>query len=467
MLTFLQKVISTIQRRNLLTSGDNVLVAVSAGADSVALARVLTEIASQYQLSIELAHLNHGLRGAEADADARFVEDLGVQFGWRTHLGYANVRTLAQQYKQSLEEAGREARYTFFERIAKQINASKIATAHTANDQAEVVLMRWLRGAGVRGLAGIPYCRGNIIRPFLDIMRQDILDYLLQTKQAYREDQSNADQAFMRNRIRHRLLPALEREFYPGITRRLNQSAILFRSLEDYLSQQVALAASQLCLVESNDKIKLALTHFFDYPEILRLELIRWCIEKLCNGLPDWSFSNYQSCHELAAQSQSGQSCDLPDGICVQRTHHYLIFERKRPVVSATFCYNLPIPGMLEIPEIGWRLFMQLSSEFDVQGYPKNSEQTIWVDFDLLPKPLFVRNRKPGDRLHIPAVGTKKVQDILIDEKFPRESRSRLPLIYAGDELLWVVSIRRSGLAKVTTQTKRVLKISVEKNIPD
>lgn len=243
-----EPVLEYVRRHGLLKAGDRVGVAVSGGADSVALLRLLLELGSELGIVLSVAHFHHGIRGAEADADAEFVAGLASSHKLELHQGSGDVPAHARARRASVETAARELRYRFFATLLKSGAVGKIATGHTLDDQAETVLMKTLRGAGTRGLAGIyPALHSGLVRPLLGVRRRELEEYLRGLGQEWREDSSNRDPRHLRNRVRHELLPLLEREFNPEVTRVLAETAEVARAEEEFWQREVERLLPEVC----------------------------------------------------------------------------------------------------------------------------------------------------------------------------------------------------------------------------
>ncbi len=459
-----QRVLKTIQKHQLIVSGDRVLIALSAGADSICLTTLLHRLSKQLDIRIEIAHLNHRLRGQDSERDAEFVVQYGGKIDIKTHIEAVDLKKFARRKKMSLETAGRLQRYDFLQRTADKIGATKIATAHTADDQVETIIMRWLRGSGARGLAGIPYRRGNIIRPLLDVKKNEILQYLTDHNQSFCEDVSNTRVDFTRNKIRHRLLPLLEKEYYAGISRRIRQSADIFRMIEEFLQAQVKQYAQKNCHSIKEDQIKLDLSEFFDYPDIVQIELIRWCVDHLSAGSENWTLKHYFDCLDLASNEKTGRERHFPGSVIVHRSYDRLVFSLSQPDFGP-YHYQLMIPGCVHICEAGVKIESQILLRSESDNFDMKSDNRILADLDLLSQPITIRNRQPGDRIHLYGNGRKKVKDVFIEAKVPRREREKIPLVFSGPDLLWIAGYRRGSLAPISEQTDKVVLFEIKQFI--
>jgi tRNA(Ile)-lysidine synthase len=338
--------------------GDAVLAGVSGGADSVALLHVLIAVAPEFSLRIGIAHLNHCLRGEESDRDAEFVRSLAKQLNLPYYIKSADVQAYRRIRGLSAEEAGRELRYAFYERIAAEYGYDKIASAHHADDNAELVLMYLLRGAGPSGLSGIPPVRGNrIVRPLIEVRKSELRDFLTGKGLKWISDSSNEDKKFLRNRIRHDLLPLLISDYNPKIVESLNRTALILKSEDEWMDARI-LELSEACISDTaEEKILLTVPDTLCIAVIRRL--IRKAIARIKGNLRRISCSHLEAVSELL---QKGGSLDLPEGIRAERIGKRLVFSkighRQLPDVKPDFEYILREPGTVFIKETGARVII-------------------------------------------------------------------------------------------------------------
>lgn len=392
------KIKKTISTYNMLSKGDRVLVALSGGPDSVCLLYVLRELG----LKLYIAHLNHGLRGKESDTDQRFCEDLGRRLG-------IPVYTKKVKIKKN-EETGRNARYKFLEETSRRIGATKIALGHNADDQAETVLMRLLRGAGTRGLSGIPPVRGIIIRPLINVWREEILDYLKKKDIAYRIDSTNLGTDYFRNRIRHELIPYLSK-YNPNIKNILRNTGRNMAMLSDIRQELIIRAGKKLGVNLSSEHVD----------DILSMN----------------------------------KEIFLPKGIVARKEYDKLVFFKKSPKKS--FRVELPVPGKARIPKYNILISSMLCKK------PKKITRKsfeVMLDYDKISRPLIVRNRRPGDTFQpIGLRGKKKLKKIFIDEKIPERLRDTIPLVVSGKDICWIPGYRIGEKFKIDSNTVRVVRL--------
>ena len=328
--SFCRKVAQTLGAHDMVQPGDAVLVAVSGGPDSMALARALNHLAPEFELQIGLAHLNHGLRGLDAHRDQAFVQQFADGHGLPCFSEIQNVKRLAHEKGGSLEEAGRNARYDFFFRIAADLGYTRIATGHTRDDNAEQVLMALLRGSGSKGLTGIPAKRNAmIIRPLIDQSRQEVIDFLEALNQAYVTDDSNQDPVFLRNRIRNHLIPLLEKDYNPNIRQGLHRLSRILgeetRFLEDHTCQ-----AFDLCVQKRvPDAVFLSIPVLDMLHPALIPRVLRHAICHVKTNLDRITHSHITAIQDLAAGAAPGKHLDLPDRIRVYKTRGRLCIRKE------------------------------------------------------------------------------------------------------------------------------------------
>lgn len=430
-----QQVAAYIRDQKMLKPGHRTAIAVSGGLDSVALLRLAIEMRSDLGIVLSVVHFNHQLRGKEAEKDEQFVAELALGYGLEFHCQSVNVRRHSLENHLSLEAAARELRYRYFHTLLESSVLDRIATAHTLDDQAETVLLRLARGAGTRGLAGI-YPRvtvngGAIVRPFLQTRREGLKVYVQSLNQEWREDQSNADLRHARNRVRHGILPILERELNPQIREALADTAGLAREEEAYWTQQVV---AILPKISPADHI-LRISDLVVLPTALQRRVVRHAAGSV--GLkPELKHVS----EILQVAYGEANSAELPGGWSAIRMHDELQFLPSTPV-TADYEYNLPVPGMVEVPEAEGRFEALVS----IPGEPV-SNSNDWLDASLLQRPLKVRNWRPGDRFwpaHSKA--PRKVKELLQERKIAGRERKIWPVVASGSEVVWLRGFSSPG----------------------
>jgi tRNA(Ile)-lysidine synthase len=517
-----EHVLSHIQRQELLKAGDRVGVAVSGGIDSVALLRLLLELRGELGIVLSVVHFNHKLRGVESDADERFVSDVAREHDLEFHLGSDDVAEHAREESVSVEAAARELRYGFFRSLLGEgavdapqglkpgsedepfrgaeaplfhggASLDKIVTGHTLDDQAETVLMRMIRGAGLRGLGGIhprilvedddgAAC-GEIVRPLLSFRRDELESYLKDIGQCWREDATNDDAKFTRNRLRKRVIPLLEKDFNPSVAENLAELAEIARGEEDYWENEVAgwmgtaihwsepewarnaaavAGLVQIALAGGSDVANSSPGRKPEEDVQSRIDKARWLIMNASvdrmwflaepaavqrravkaigehAGIP-LEFKHVEEILRFAGdKSGSGKELSLPSGWRVLRQPEQILFltpDLREPAPSQDYEYDLPIPGQVEVCELGSTVEACRVPGEPVAGY--NPEQLL--DADSLPGPLRVRNWRAGDRFwpgHTKS--PKKIKELLQERRVAQPERRLWPVVVSGNEIVWM-----------------------------
>ncbi|HVO82089.1 MAG TPA: tRNA lysidine(34) synthetase TilS [Terriglobales bacterium] len=449
--TLAQRVLDYIRRHELLKPGDRVGVAVSGGADSVALLCLLLELRKELGIVACVIHFNHKLRGADSDADEQFVSELARRHKLPFHRESGDVASHAEHKHLSLEAASRELRYAYFHRLLREGVVNRIATAHTLDDQAETVLLRLVRGAGTRGLSGI-YPRLSvassrssaphqpsavshqekfaIIRPLLGIRRKALEAYLTALGQSWREDRSNRDLRHARNRVRHGILPRLERNLNPSVREVLAETAEIARQEEDYWQQEIQRCLPQVWATGSPPA--LSTTALARLPLALQRRVVRAAAESLGLRL---EFHHVEEILEVA--SGAAKSALLPRGWTASRHKQEMRFE-PGPATAAgnpDYEYLLRVPGQIEIPQAASRLEALLVPAAAQRGY--NPEHLL--EPTLLAKELRVRNWRAGDRFWPAHTRTpKKIKELLQQRQVTGPERKLWPVVVSGSEIVWV-----------------------------
>ena len=454
---FIDKVKGTIRRFGLLTKGQTVLVALSGGPDSVALLHALVALESEFRLKLFAAHLNHKLRGKESDQDEKFAGDLASGLKVRFFSKRVDVKKEAKRKKLSIEEAAREVRYRYLEKLANQVKADRIAVGHQADDQAETFLMRLIRGAGSAGLSGIPPRRGKIIRPLIQIRRAEIEDFLKANRFPSRLDSSNYLSDYLRNRIRLSLLPKLEREFNPKIVETLNRTADILSIQQRYIQDTSERLLD--CLGETGKGVvtfdSRSLAHL---DGCLQREMVRLCVKTLKGDVKQLSFEPVDRALELVRLRKSGRRVQLVDTIWAEQSGvTFAVYRRER----IRYSYPLELPGEVNLRDRGVKIKAEiLKTESLSEDLISRNPNVALLDWGKLKEPYCLRNRRRGDKFTpLGMKGTKSLADFLIDAKVPRYLRDEVPVLTAGGKIIWVVGHRISERHKVTGKTRKVLRL--------
>ena len=448
-------------------AGERVGVAVSGGPDSVLLLDFMRHFAAEAGLRASVVHFNHRLRGEESAQDECFVSGLAASLELEFMRGEADVARVARQSRRNLEATARELRYRFFFSLLRQGRLDKITTAHTANDQAETVLLRLLRGAGTRGLGGIhPVLDGVILRPFLGITRREVEAEVGSRRLEFRTDSSNADSRFARNRVRHRLLPLLETEFNPNIVFNLQQLARRMRDDEDLLDKQAREQARPWRIREGREE-KIPLRALLELPRALQIRIVRQMAASALGAAPSLSAVELESILRFVVTGVSGKHLLLSGGLEIRRDFDWLTFQQLAgggcPV---RYSYLVPVPGEVAVPALGLKFRLEVAENPRTKGrdrtYNRN-EDLVKLDMGKFQGGLVLRNWREGDRFH--PVGRRtscKLKELFQEIKIPVARRRLWPVIEDGKEIVWVRSFPPSSAAVANSTTLRSLTIIEE-----
>jgi tRNA(Ile)-lysidine synthase len=477
------------RRYDLWKPGARLVVAVSGGADSLCLVGTLLALRAQGHSwapgEIVVAHLDHGLRGAAGGEDAAWVETFAHERGVQFASEAVDVAALARQERRSLEDAARITRYAFLRRVASEVSAERVCVGHTQDDQAETVLLHLLRGSGLAGLAGMTPLAGDIARPLLDLTRKDTLAYCSAHGWAPREDRSNDDMRFLRNRVRGELLPILA-GYNPGLRETVARNAALIREDNRYLDELTTALYHGGPIERMDETIGLPRGWLRDQPLALRRRLLRQAVNDLrdlANSSAGLEARHIIQLDELLDAGRTGKSLNLPGGLRAVLSYDALTITRSlaatRRAVSARE-WRLSAPGCAEAPEMGWRVrawFVETPPGLESGALPDlpsigqagtpadlgRAESRVYLDADVAGDDLLVRAWRPGDRFcPLGMKQEKKLQDYFADTKVPRALRSHIPLVVNRSHLLWVGGQRIDDRARLTPATQRILALQIE-----
>jgi tRNA(Ile)-lysidine synthase len=448
-----------IQRHKLLKAGDRVGVAVSGGADSVALLRLLVELRKELGLVLSVVHFNHTLRGAESERDEKFVSELAQTFSLNLHCESGDVAGHAAKENAGIEATARAMRYEFFQRLLRKGNLDCVATAHTLDDQAETVLLRMARGAGTRGLAGIypqlsvsgsEFSGAAIIRPLLKIRRMEIERYLREIGQEWREDNSNRDLRYARNRVRHGVLPRLEKALNPSVRGSLAEAAEIARAEEDYWQEEVQRVLPEVWDVRQHT---LKAPRLAEFPLALQRRVVRAVAETFGLRL---EFMHVEEILDVATGSE--KSANLPSGWRVERNKKnlYLLAKESSWQANPNYAYDLAVPGRIVVPEAGVWFEATLIRKSEKPEYNRGNS----LDPVMLSGTLQIRNWRAGDRfLPMHSKSPKKVKELLQKRHVTGRERQLWPVVVNGDQVVWLRGFAASGQLQPSADADEVLVI--------
>lgn len=458
-IAFVSRVERTVRRQRLFLPGDTLVVALSGGADSTLLLDLLTRL-PDYNLHLVAAHLNHCLRGAESDADEEFCRSLAARYAIPYESRRIDVKMLASDNQLNLEDAGRRSRIEFLDEIRGTYGAAAVLLAHHADDQAETVLMRLLRGSGTTGLSGMTYrnARGYV-RPLLDISRSEIERYLRRCGLEWREDASNSDTAYLRNRIRHELLPLLE-GYNPSIRTCLAATASVLGGDEALLSELTEQAFAGSCRM-AEGMVVCSVGQLRTLNPALRRRVLRHAFKQLAGTLEGVSLRHIEAVGDLIDSDRPNSRLDLPQGIVAVREYNALLLRAADVDAGvnsggAESWLLITGPGSYPLPS-GGSLTVELSGP---AAFPPDSG-TVYFDPARITFPWLVRTFRPGDRITpFGMSGRKKVKDVFIDRKVPTSERRRIPLLFRGDDLIWVAGVCVSELCRLDSSSDAKIRVA-------
>ncbi|WP_035990127.1 tRNA lysidine(34) synthetase TilS [Brevibacillus borstelensis] len=464
----LESVRNNIERSRLLEPGETVVVGISGGNDSTALLHILWALNSHYQYGWKLhaVHLNHGFRGEEAGRDADYAGELCQSLGVSFHLFERSIPDVMKETGMGAQEASRAVRYDLYKQVALRTGAAKVAVAHHADDQVETVLFRLLRGTRLSGLTGMPARRWlvegqvELIRPLLHVSRAELERYCEENALFPREDSSNRSRKYARNLIRLEVMPLLEqvneryREHILSLSKAVQED-------EAYLQKQSRDQLKAVVIKQKKGDVTIDADKFQSCDVALQRRMITLILSYLSSQI-EWSSQHVEAVLRMIEGNRPSAELDLPGAVTVARAYRQVRFQTNgQKLYRQIFCYQLAVPGTTLITESGAAVHtFYRDGPIDWARIPDHAAA---FDADRLPGPLCVRNRKQGDRMPLwGTAGSKKLKELLIDAKVPQKWRDRLPILTAGDQVIWVPGIRRSAIAPVSERTKRVLYVEVE-----
>jgi tRNA(Ile)-lysidine synthase len=462
-LILINKVIDAIEENEMLQDGDKVVVGVSGGPDSMCLLHVLLKLRDRFSLGLIAAHVNHGLRGKDADDDAQYVEEYCRTNDVEFRCIKEDIHKISAERNVSDETAGREIRYEFFERLKRENDADKIAIAHNLSDQAETVLMRIMRGTGLEGLVGIkPVRDGVYIRPLLTCARAEIEDYCSRNGINPRIDKTNFESIYARNKIRLELIPYIEKNFNTDIINVLNRLAQSAKVDSEYLEQEIEKKYKKYCKYKET-KVIITKEAFLEHEAVLT-RLIRMGFAQVLGNLRNFDRMHIYQVIELQ-RNGTGKKLMLPNGVTAFNNYGdisiYIQGEADEATYKTAGVLKLRM-GINELKELGLRVIVdQYPAE---EGCPDKDESVKCFDSSKVNGDITLRFRKPGDKFNpLGMSGSKKLKDIFIDMKVPQDKRDKTPLICFGDHIAWIVGYKTSDGSKIDKSTNTIIKIRVER----
>lgn len=451
-----------INNNNLIDNGDKVLVALSGGPDSVCLLHVLYKIKEKFNIKLGAIHINHLLRGNEAYDDEEYVINLCKSLDVECYIERININDIAKEKNISLEMAGREERYKAFDLIKNKYGYHKIAVAHNANDQAETILMRIMRGTGLEGLTGIKSKReGGIIRPILCLDRAAIEKYCSDNELIARVDKSNFEKIYSRNKVRLDILPYMKENFNKDIIETLNRMALLLQCDNEYLEAQVDKAYREYCLIDKN-KVKISKTIFQIEKEAIVTRVIKRSFKEVSNSYQNFEMKHIYDVMNLNNKG-TGKKINLTNDIVVENSYDYIIFKVKNNVDKLERKYQLDIVKSQMPNKVDYDKYIVSFELLNIKNKIEfsNNDLIKFFDYDNIEEKITIRYRKDGDRIKLLGMsGSKKIKDVFINLKIPREERDIIPILAFDSRVAWIVGYKTSEEFKITKDTKKILKVT-------
>jgi tRNA(Ile)-lysidine synthase len=467
------KVAMTIEDRNLIEAGDHIVVGVSGGPDSVCLLHILHGLSKEHDFRLTAVHVNHRLRGEEADRDQAYTEALCKRLGILCVVFSCDIKAMAQDEGMTTEEAGREFRYRSFFEVRENIivtnghiKSVKIAVAQNRNDRAETVLMRILRGTGPDGLAAMDFIREDgVIRPLLSIDRSEIEAYCAEQKLAPRIDPTNLESLYTRNRIRLELIPYLEKNYNGEVLSALDRLSRIASEDRAFFREEVYRLLKETGFESTG---RLSQEFYRNLPPSLGKRLVAKILKR--KGLhQDIASAHLERADRMIRSGASGDRLEFPKGFLLALSGEDVVFPTSTEEVPQPFYYNLRIDGTTFLPNLGAEIGTRILPAGEVPTTLCNDKFSVCIAYSERLKTegnLVVRSRRPGDWFSPMGMGgTKKLQNFFVDEKIPKQERDRIPLLCAGSEVLWIPGHRLSESCRVTTDTKTVLTVEYKQTV--
>ncbi len=470
----ISKVKGEIVRNSLILAGDKVVVALSGGPDSMAMLHILRGLIQELDISLHIAHLDHQFRGLQSQKDSEFIRNYADRLCLPATIESIDVPSFARKNRLSAQAAAREIRYEFLFKVARDVGGTKIALGHTSNDQAETILARILRGAGSRGLSGIPvYGRGTIIRPLLSVSRAEIIDYLNQSNIPFINDPTNEKPIYLRNRIRHELLPLLAERYSPGIYDILNREAEILCMENDFLSKYSSGILDNIVSDHGERGLELDLGLFSLLHTAVKRRVILEAVRRVKGDTDNIGFVQIEETLRMADNGRTGAVITFPGQVRIRRGYNRIVVSFGGDLVDPArwsalrvgeeWSFALPVPGRVNLkPSL-----MEIETSI-IDGpciYSGGDGKGASFDLDMFSSPLTIRNRRRGDVLYPLGMGgkKKKLHDIFIDMKISFEERGGIPLLVSPEGILWVMGVRQDDRFKVRDGAKRTLLVKILK----
>jgi len=467
--TIEQKVIKFIEQNALITEGDKILIALSGGGDSVCALNFFYKFKEKYKIEIAAVHVNHNLRGKNSDEDEIFCKEVSEEFHIKFISKKVDVKNFAKEKKISIEEAARELRYKIFDETLNEISFNKIITAHNESDNAETVILNLTKGAGLKGISGIPIKRGKIIRPFLCLTKQEISDYLKQNEIEFRTDESNLNEDFERNYIRGKIIPALKK-INPSLEDAILRSSEILKGANEFVNQNLKEIENKILICNFNS-IEINLEEFQKLSDFICGEIIKFKFEEIFKV--EFTFKDFQKIKSLA-KKQTGTKENIRQKISAYKERNYILIINDEEINFNPVEINLPVENnSAEINFKQGKLVIKISDSSEkniLENFKKNKfqeENNFYeiISADELKEKLILRLWQNGDKfIPLGMKGVKKISDFLAENKIPNHLKKNQLILLNEDEIIWVPGLRISERYKITEKTKRTCELWLKLN---
>ncbi|MBS3917916.1 MAG: tRNA lysidine(34) synthetase TilS [Deltaproteobacteria bacterium] len=456
-----EQVRRTIDHYHLLEKGDRVIVGVSAGVDSMVLLHLLNAFRKEFDLFLIVAHIHHSLRPVESEKEAELVRKESARLGLPFEYGQFNVREFQESGGFSLQDAARRIRFQFFHDLIKKYGGGKIALGHNADDQVETVLLRLLRGSGLKGLKGmLPIREKRVIRPLLEVGRGEIETYAQENGIPYLLDSSNLKKDYLRNRLRLNLIPLIEQEYQPGFRRAMIRTSTILREENDFIEKGAGEAYQEIAHEEGGEVV-FKFSAYQSLHKAIQWRVIQEMLGRMEGGsnMDEGEWSDVNLIYRRLQQPPASLLLELSHGLCFEKRYDRVLLRRERPRTIPPFEVELHVPGRTYIREIEREAVVE-EREWDGSEPIYESRNVAFLDYECLYLPLRMRNFRPGDRFQpLGTEGTQKLKDFFINHKIPKFERPSIPLLISGEMIAWIVGYRIDERVKITPSTRRLLRV--------
>lgn len=448
-----------VKENNLINNGDRIIVGVSGGADSICLLNILANLREEFNLALFVVHVNHCLR-QEADFEEQYVREFSEKISVEFYSEKFDISQIAKERKLSTEEAARNVRYEYFYKIADKVGANKIAVAHNLNDNVETILMNLIRGCGIDGLCGIPKENKKIIRPLINVSREEIEEYIKENNLVAMQDKTNFETVYTRNKIRNELIPYLK-NINPEVVKSIYKTSELLKLNRELTKKIIDEKYMELKLKGSG--VVIDRNKFLELDDGLKKEIIRIAISDFSGNLVNVGMSTIDNAINIILTSQSGAIAKVLKGVNIKISYDKLIFFNEQEKVE--FLHEIKIPGVTYIPEINKKIIAKVER---VENVPNKYEDNnkCFFDIEKTGEKIYVRNKKEGDIFEPSGMtGKKTLKKFFSDLKIDVTEREKIPIITNDDGIIWVVGFRSSKRFLKDKNTKEVIILEYGENI--